>query len=36
MKTNKAPELTGLSTVMLALGIGVVPYAFNKVSAAMK
>lgn len=36
MKTGKAPELGGLSTVMLALGIGVVPYAFNKMSEAVK
>jgi hypothetical protein len=36
MKTNKAPELSGLSSVMLALGIGVVPYAFNKISTAVK
>lgn len=36
IKTNKPPELGGLSSVMLALGIGVVPYAFNKISAAVK
>ncbi len=36
MRTNKPPELSGLSSVLLALGIGVVPYAFNKMSAAMK
>lgn len=36
MKTGKAPELGGLSSVMLALGIGVVPYAFNKMSEAVK
>ncbi|TAH05140.1 MAG: hypothetical protein EAZ16_03015 [Sphingobacteriales bacterium] len=36
IKGNKAPELSGLSSVLLALGIGVVPYAFNKVSNAVK
>lgn len=36
IKANKAPELSGLSSVLLALGIGVVPYAFNKVSNAVK
>lgn len=36
MKTNKAPELGGLSSVLLALGVGVVPYAFNKISEAVK
>lgn len=36
IKDNKAPELSGLSSVLLALGIGVVPYAFNKVSNAVK
>ena len=36
MKTGRAPELGGLSSVMLALGIGVVPYAFNKISEVAK
>lgn len=36
MKTNVAPNLSGLSNVLLALGIGVVPYAFNKISNAIK
>lgn len=36
MKTGNAPQLGGLSSVMLALGIGVVPYAFNKMSEAVK
>lgn len=34
--TNKPPDLSGLSNVLLALGIGVVPYAFNKMSGAVK
>jgi hypothetical protein len=36
IKSNAAPSLTGLSSVLLALGIGVVPYAFNKVSKALE
>lgn len=36
MKSNKPPDLTGLSSLLLALGIGVVPYAFNKVSKALE
>ena len=36
IKTGKAPEFTGLSSVLLALGIGVVPYAFNKISKAIE
>ncbi|QNA46046.1 hypothetical protein [Lacibacter sediminis] len=36
IKSNEAPTLTGLSSVLLALGIGVVPYAFNKVSKALE
>jgi hypothetical protein len=36
MKKGEAPDLSGLSSVLLALGIGVVPYAFNKISTAVK
>jgi hypothetical protein len=36
MKTGEAPKLDGLSSVLLALGIGVVPYAFNKISKAVE
>lgn len=35
IRTGCAPDLSNLSTVLLALGIGVVPYAFNKVSTAI-
>jgi hypothetical protein len=35
MATGCAPDLTPLSMVLIALGIGVAPYAFNKVSAAI-
>lgn len=33
---NKFPELNELVGVLLSLGIGVVPYAFNKISTAAK
>lgn len=36
IKTNEAPNLEGFSNVLLALGIGVVPYAFNKVAGAIR
>jgi hypothetical protein len=36
VKTNEPPNLSGLSTLMLTLGVGVVPYAFNKVSTALE
>lgn len=36
MKNGKAPDFTGLSTLLIALGIGIVPYAFNRISAAVK
>jgi hypothetical protein len=36
MKGNTEPKLSGLSSVLLSLGIGVVPYAFNKISKAME
>lgn len=36
MATSEAPSLSGMSTVLLSMGIGVVPYAFNKVSSAVK
>lgn len=35
IRTGSAPKLDGLSDVLLALGIGVVPYAFNKMSNAI-
>lgn len=36
IKTGKAPELNKLTDIVLTLGIGVVPYVFNKVSEAAK
>jgi len=36
IKTGKAPELNKLTDIVLTLGIGVVPYVFNKVSEAVK
>lgn len=36
MKTGNAPNLGGLSNVLLTLGIGIVPYAFNKISKAIE
>lgn len=33
--TGRAPDISKFSAVLLALGIGVVPYAFNKVAAAI-
>ncbi|MDB5120276.1 MAG: hypothetical protein JWN56_1494 [Sphingobacteriales bacterium] len=35
IKTGCPPELTSLSTVLIALGVGMVPYAANKVSTAV-
>lgn len=35
IKTGCPPELGALTTVLVALGIGIVPYAANKVSAAV-
>jgi|GEM_PF-1667138 len=35
IKTACPPELTSLSTVIAALGIGIIPYAANRVSAAV-
>lgn len=36
LKTNVAPDFNGFSSILLSLGIGVVPYAFNKISSAVK
>ena len=36
IKTGKASELNKLTDIVLTLGIGVVPYVFNKVSEAVK
>ncbi len=36
IKTGKAPELNKLTDIVLTLGIGVVPYVFNKVSEAVR
>ena len=36
MKTGEAPKFDGISSILLALGIGVVPYAFNKISKAVE
>ena len=35
IRTGCAPDLSPLSMILLALGVGVVPYAFNKVSTAI-
>lgn len=35
IRTGCAPELNALSIVLIALGIGVAPYAFNKISGAI-
>jgi hypothetical protein len=35
IRTGCAPDLSPLSMILLALGLGVVPYAFNKVSTAI-
>lgn len=32
---GKAPDLSGLSAVLIALGLGVVPYASNKIASAV-
>lgn len=33
---SKLPDLNNLMTVLLSLGIGVIPYAFNKLGSAIK
>lgn len=35
IRTSCPPQLEGLSTVLIALGLGIVPYAANKVSSAI-
>lgn len=35
IRTGCPPELTGISTLLIALGIGILPYIFNKVSGSM-
>ena len=35
MATGSAPDLSNLSTVLISLGIGVTPYAANKISTAI-
>lgn len=35
IRTGCPPELTGISTLLIALGIGVLPYVFNKVAGAI-
>ena len=35
MATSSAPDLSNLSTVLISLGIGVTPYAANKISTAI-
>jgi len=35
IRTGCPPDLEGISTVLLALGIGIIPYAANKVSTAI-
>ncbi|HEX8333179.1 MAG TPA: hypothetical protein VF622_11175 [Segetibacter sp.] len=35
LRTGCPPDISGITTILLALGIGVVPYAFNKVSSAI-
>jgi hypothetical protein len=36
LKTGAGPNLENLFDILLALGVGVVPYAFNRVAAAFK
>ncbi|WP_298140569.1 hypothetical protein [Flavobacterium sp.] len=36
LKCGFAPSLENITNVILALGLGVVPYAFNKISSAIK
>jgi hypothetical protein len=36
ISTGCPPDLGAVSTILIALGIGVAPYAFNKVSSALK
>lgn len=36
ISTGCPPDLSALSTILIALGIGVAPYAFNKISTAIK
>lgn len=35
VRTGCPPELTGISTLLIALGIGVLPYIFNKMAGAI-
>src|SRR6266542_2158045 len=35
-RTGKEPDITHIYDILLALGIGVTPYAFNKISDAIK
>jgi hypothetical protein len=35
IRTGCAPDISGISTILIALGMGVLPYAFNKVSTAI-
>jgi hypothetical protein len=35
VRTGCAPDLSALSTILIALGVGVLPYVFNKVSTAI-
>lgn len=35
IRTACPPELTGISTLLIALGIGVMPYVFNKLAGAI-
>lgn len=36
LKCGSAPDLTSLTNVVLSLGLGIVPYAFNKISKAIE
>jgi hypothetical protein len=36
LKTGKAPEIDKLFDILLGLGIGVIPYSFNKMADAIK
>ncbi len=36
MYTGSAPDMSALTTMLITLGIGVTPYAFNKVAGALK
>ena len=35
IRTSCAPQIEGLSTVLIALGLGIVPYTVNRVSMAL-